>query len=66
MKALEYLRHIGILENENSKFLIKFEDGREFDVVEILEDYKASIYEILCKDEEIDLKTILKIRKKIF
>lgn len=66
MKALDYLKNIGIIEEGNSKILIKFEDGREFDVVEVLEDYKASIYQSLCADEEIDLKTILKIRKKIF
>ena len=43
MKVLEYLKNLGIIEEEHSKFVIKFEDGREYDVVEILEEFNNSI-----------------------
>lgn len=66
MKALEYLKSIGIIENENSKFLIKFEDGREFDLVKILETFeKESLEELIakiCLDKKLDVNKIAMIK----
>lgn len=38
--TIDFLRRKGILEGDNTKWIVKFEDGREFDIVALIEEHK--------------------------
>jgi len=37
--VINFLRRKGILDADKSKWLVKFDDGREFDIVELITEY---------------------------
>lgn len=39
--AVEYLRERGLLKDGFNKFVVSFEDGEQFDVVELIEEYAS-------------------------
>jgi len=56
--AIEFLRDKGILDGKATRWIVTFEDGREFDVVKLMEEFTAI-------PPESRLKTLLIRRDRI-
>ena len=42
--ALQFLRSKGLVDDDKSEFIISFEDGRKFELTELLKEYEKTSY----------------------